>query len=108
MQDFTSELWIARDHELVEGIRSLDARVARPAQQLYVAAYSQPLFGRVRAYALGDANAEDLCQETWLTALRKLRAGQYQSRADRCSLGWLINIGFNKVRTWRRTVFREQ
>lgn len=107
MQDFTDE-WVQRDHELIEGIRSSDPERVRLAQCLYIRMYNQRLFRRVRAFAVGDANAEDLCQEAWLTALRKLRAGEYRPQPGRTSFAWLTGIGHNKVRTWHRSVFREE
>ena len=105
---FSTAKWLENDRELIESIRSEDAKLSMHAETVYVTAYSERLFLFLRRYAVSDTNTEDLCQQTWEQALPRLRDGRYVHVPGKNSLSWLMGIGLNLLRQWRRSWARDQ
>ena len=103
-----STTWIEDEGDLIESIRSDDAKLSTHAETVYVTAYSKCLFLFLRRYAVSDINTEDLCQLTWEQALPRLRDGRYVHVPGKSSRSWLIAIGLNVLKQWRRTWARDQ
>lgn len=108
MAVFSTASWLEDERELIDGMRSEDAKLSANAQTVYVTAYTQRLFVILRRYAVSDANAEDLCQQTWEQALPRLRDGRYVPMPGKSSLSWLVGIGINLAKQWKRSWLRDQ
>jgi DNA-directed RNA polymerase specialized sigma24 family protein len=108
MQNFSAKEWVGYDHEIVEDIRSSDDERYEAGANKYVRAYSTRLQRFLRRYTLQDSIAEDVAQEAFLTAIQKIRAGQFQAVPERSSWSWLVTIGANKARTWARSSRRTE
>jgi RNA polymerase sigma factor (sigma-70 family) len=108
MPFFSTATWLENERDLIESIRSEDAKLSSQAETVYVTAYSRRLFLFLRRYAVNDMNTEDLCQQTWEQALPRLRDGRYVHVPGKSSLSWLISIGLNLLRQWRRSWARDQ
>lgn len=84
------------DRALVARIRGGDERAFEELYRLY----RRPLLSFLRRLTGDDARAEDLLQETFLSALRRIRS----SEQDLALKPWLFEIARNAaIDSWRRT-----
>lgn len=108
MAVISTATWLEDERELIAAMRGGDSKVCASAQTLYVTAYTKRLFLILRRYSMCDANAEDLCQQTWEQALPRLRDGRYIAVPGRSSLSWLIAIALNLTKQSHRSWARDQ
>jgi hypothetical protein len=99
--------WVRFERLIIEGLRDSCPHISAMASRLYVGAYANPLQRRLQGFALDDAIAEDLSQDALYTAHGKLASGQFTPDGLRSSWPWLLGIGRNKLKTWRRGRARE-
>ena len=86
-----------REHELIERARAGD----EDAFEQLVARHADRVYGALRRFGLGPADAEDVAQEVFLRAWRGL--GRFEGRAQLST--WLYRIAFNEAQ--RRLSRRE-
>jgi hypothetical protein len=89
-QDDPSDDALERERKLVNGIRSRDPKINGAAHRAIFKAYNRPLFAILRKYSIDGDSAQDLCQLSWLTALRKIAAGEYEPQPERRLFSWLV------------------
>jgi RNA polymerase sigma factor (sigma-70 family) len=106
MGDFNSEESQEQDRRLVADIRGQEPRVSDAAHRTLVRKYNQALFRLIAKWSLSEASAQDICQLAWLTALKKITDGSYESRPGRGFFSWLAVIGKNQTMTWLRGLRR--
>jgi DNA-directed RNA polymerase specialized sigma24 family protein len=102
MGDDPSDDALERERKLVNGIRSRDPKINGAAHRAIFKAYNRPLFAILRKYSIDGDSAQDLCQLSWLTALRKIAAGEYEPQPERRLFSWLVRIGKYHTLTWNR------
>ena len=82
---------------LLEGLRNQDHAIWRQ----YVGRYQPLLLRYCRKLGLGDADADDVAQQTLIEFSKSFQAGKYDREKGRLR-HWLFGIAHNQIRNWKR------